>query len=127
MNTDDLTIGEAKQLANMFVEKKPSNLLNDVIGKYVIVRSRNEGINAGVVKAADETGVILTEARRFWYHKPKDISLSWYEGVASSGLGIGSKISGVVSEKILIEDYSITICTTIAELSIREFKTNGQN
>ena len=126
MNIDDLTYGELKQIANLF-NKSESSLLSDVIGKYVIVRSRNEGVNAGVVKAADETGIILADARRIWYHKPKDKKLSWYEGVAMSGLSDDSKISGVVTEKIICEDYSITVCSAAAELSIRELKANGQN
>jgi len=126
MNIDDLTIGEAKQLANMFSKSESSNLLSNVVGKYVIVRSRNEGINAGVVKAADETGVILTEARRIWYHKPKDKKLSWYEGVAKTGLSSDSKVSGSVDEKVIIESYSITFCTKEAETSIREIAAHEQ-
>ena len=122
-----MTYGDLKKIASLFNKTECSNLLNDIVGKYVIVRSRNEGINAGVVKAADETGIILTEARRIWYHKPKDKSLSWYEGVAESGLSSNSKISGEVGEKIIVEDYSITVCTSVAESSIRELKTNGQN
>jgi len=129
MNIDELTIGEAKQLANLFGQQQAvkSTLFNDVIGKYVIVRSRNEGINAGYVKQADDTGVILTDARRIYYHKPLDLKMSWYEGVATSGLGGNSKISNAVSEKIIIEDYSITVCTDIAKKSIQEYKTNEQN
>ena len=126
MNLDDLTIGEAKQLANMFNKSESSNILSDVIGKYVIVRSRNEGINAGVVKAADETGIILTEARRIWYHKPKNKKLSWYEGVAKTGLSSDSKVSGSVDEKAIIESYSITFCTKEAEASIREISAHEQ-
>lgn len=126
MNINDLTIGEAKQLANMFSKTESSNILSDVVGKYVIVRSRNEGINAGVVKAADETGVILTEARRIWYHKPKDKKLSWYEGVAKTGLSSDSKVSGSVEQKAIIENYSITFCSKEAETSIREITTHEQ-
>lgn len=79
-----------------------------MIGKHVIVRSRNEGINAGTVELADNTGVILRNCRRIWYHKPKDSKLSWYEGVALSGLNSSSKVSGTVDRKAIIEDYSMT-------------------
>ena len=127
VNIDEMTYGELKQIANLFNKSESSNLLNDAVGKYVIVRSKNEGINAGVVKAADETGIILSDARRIWYHKPKDKKLSWYEGVAESGLSSDSKVSGVVSEKTIIEDYSITRCSAISELSIRDIKANEQN
>lgn len=128
MNIDDLTYGELKQIAGMFsARNNKSNLLSEMIGKYVIVRSRNEGINAGFVKAADETGVLLRQARRIWYHKPKDSSVSWYEGVALTGLSSESKISCQVEEKAIIEDYSISICTDVARASIIEMKAHEQN
>lgn len=37
-----------------------------MIGKNVIVRSRNEGINIGTVIVADNTGVELKNCRRLW-------------------------------------------------------------
>jgi len=47
MNLDDLTLGQAKDLANLFngnnltPKVSSSNILKDAIGKYVIVRTRN--------------------------------------------------------------------------------------
>lgn len=79
-------------------------LASRMIGKKVLVRSYNEGINAGVVVLADETGVELKDARRIYYHRPKDKSLSWYEGVAVSGLSDSSKVSGTVEKKSLSKD-----------------------
>lgn len=122
MNIDDLTLGQAKELANMFGNQSQSSqsvILNDSIGKYVIVRTRNEGINCGKVVQADDTGVVIEDARRIYYHKPKDKNVSWYEGVSESGLSSDSKISGTVSKKYIIEDYSLTICTEEAEKSLR--------
>lgn len=98
-----------------------------MIGKNVIVRSRNEGINAGTVVIADETGVELKNCRRIWYHKPKDKALSWYEGVAVTGLSNDSKVSGTVTQKIIIEDYSMTECTDEAFESIMEKTPNEQS
>ncbi len=97
-----------------------------MIGKFVIVRSRNEGINAGTVVLADSTGVELRDCRRIYYHRPKDKAISWYEGVAVSGLDKSSKISGTVSAKVILEDYSMTICSDKAEKSIMEMKPNAQ-
>lgn len=127
MNVDDLTIGEAKRLASMFQATAPAthNLTSAAIGKYVIVRTRNEGLNCGVLMAADETGCVLNDARRIWYSKPKDSKLSWYEGVAESGLASGSKISGKVEAKYIIEDYSITLCSAKGEKSLIEAKAHG--
>ena len=98
-----------------------------MIGKFVIVRTRNEGINAGTVVVADETGVELKNCRRIYYHKPKDKSLSWYEGVAASGLSSDSKVSGTVKSKVIIEDYSMTLCCKESEKSIMEMKPNVQS
>ena len=122
MNVNDLTIGQGKELAVMFGSGQPKNsILKDAIGKYVIVRTRNEGVNCGVVVMADATGVVIDEARRIYYHKPKDNKLSWYEGVAETGLHAASKISGTVSRKYIIEDYSLTICSKEAEQSLRNY------
>jgi len=97
-----------------------------MIGKFVIVRSRSEGINAGTVVLADETGVELKNARRIWYHKPQDKAVSWYEGVAKTGLDSSSKVSCTVATKIIVEDYSMTICTKESEKSIMELTPNAQ-
>ncbi len=99
-------------------------LAASMIGKKVLVRSRMEGVNAGIVKLADETGVVITEARRLWKHRPKDSSLSWYEGVAVSGLHKDSIVSGTVPEKVIIENYSMTLCSDEAFTSIMEQKPN---
>jgi hypothetical protein len=118
MNINELTIGEAKELACLFGQSKCSSIMKSQIGKYVIVRSRNEGINAGILAEADETGCVLNEARRIWYHKPKDKKTAWYEGVAVSGLDSSSKVSCPVEAKIIVEDYSIILCTNEAKKSI---------
>ena len=96
------------------------------IGQYVICRSRNEGVNAGKVIALDETGVILEDARRLYYHKPVNKNGSWYEGVAKFGIDSYSKVA-VAIEKVISEDYSLTVCTSDAEKSIRGAKDHEQN
>ena len=129
INIDNLTIAEAREIAAMFAQvaaPKASRITDDLIGKYVIVRSRNEGVNAGYVEAADETGIVLRNARRLWYHKPADASESWYEGVANSGLSPDSKISATVAIKAIIEDYSVTICTKKARASIEGASSHAQ-
>ena len=90
--------------------------------KAVIVRTKNEGVNCGKVIQADDTGVVIEDARRLYYHKPKDENVSWYEGVAETGLSSDSKISGVVSLKYIIEDYSLTVCSKEAEENLRNYE-----
>jgi len=105
-------------------DNQSDSLYDSVIGKYVIVRSRNEGLNAGFLKKADHTGCVLSQAQRLYRPISKDKSLSWYEGVAQTGLADESKVSGAVEEKVIVEDYSITICSEQAKKSIQGFTPN---
>ena len=130
IDINDLTLGQLKEifsLSGVATTDKKESITDSMIGRYVIVRSRNEGINAGFLKAADETGCIITEARRIWYHKPADSKTAWYEGVAQSGLSDDSKVSYPCESKAIIEDYSITLCTDVAMKSIRGFKSHESN
>lgn len=103
-----------------------SALNNSLIGKYAIVRSRNEGINAGYIEAYDSTAIVLSQARRIWHHKPADKKLSWYEGVAVSGVSDDSNLSCPVVKKVIVEDYSITLCTPKAIESIEGAAIHAQ-
>lgn len=128
MNIDDLTIGQARNIAATFGgTKAASSPSQRLVGKYAIIRSRNEGINAGTIAAADETGVVLSGARRLWHHKPRVVSESWYEGVANHGLSDDSRVSAAVIEKVIIEDYSATLCTDIAKQSIEAAVAHAQS
>ncbi len=128
MNIDSLTIGEVKQLSSLLNTNSAvsSDLYQDFIGKYVICRTRNEGVNAGRVVRLDETGVVLENSRRLYYHIPLNKKVSWYEGVAQSGLSEKSKVGAAVT-KIIVEDYSLTLCTKTAEKSISKAKDNEQS
>ncbi len=105
-------------------QESGSSLYDHLIGKYVIVRSYSEGLNAGYLEKADHTGCVLKNAQRLHTPISKDRSLSWYEGVAASGLADDSRISGVVSSKVIVEGYSITECTDVAKNSIEGFTPN---
>ena len=125
MNLDEMTIGQFKEFSSLFnMDKKTTNIANHLIGKYVIIRSRNEGLNAGVLSAIDETGCILKEARRLWYHKPAKEGSSWYEGCTNHGLDSSSKVSEPVPEKVIIEDFSIITCSDVAQKSIVGMKSH---
>ena len=132
MKPETMMIDEVKYVREDAVKQEVVNFTGEetvasrMIGKKVIVRSRNEGINAGIVVVADQSGVELKSCRRIWYHRPKDKSLSWYEGVAISGVDDSSKVSGTVTTKTIIEDYSMTELSEEAFNSIMELVPNAQ-
>lgn len=124
MDISNITLAQLASIAAAFSgeaknENAPESIASDCINKYVIVRSRNEGINFGLLVRADETGCVIDYAQRLYYHKPKDSKTAWYEGVAETGLHSDSKISGQVSRKYIVEDYSLTICSEAAVKSIK--------
>ena len=133
IDINELTLGQAKEVTKLLGSQftgqgSSSSLTKRYIGKYVIIRSRVEGINCGVVVDADHTGVILKDARRLHYHAPKDKRQSWYEGVANTGLSESSRISPTVEEeKAIVEDYSITVCTPKAEEILRNHPSHEQS
>lgn len=109
MMIDDVKYVRADSIKNEVVNfTGEQTVASRMIGKNVIVRSRNEGINVGTVVVADQTGVELKNCRRLWYHRPADVNMSWYEGVAMSGISSDSKVSPTVESKIIIEEYSMT-------------------
>jgi len=118
------SIQEKTEIVNFTGEE---TVATRAIGKKVIVRSCNEGINAGIVVLADESGVELKNCRRLKYHAPKDKKLSWYEGIAQSGISSDSIVSGTTDKKIIIEKYSMTFLTDEAFKSIMELKPNEQS
>ena len=131
IDINELTIGQIREIAAAFPAlfsktETAGSIYASMIGQYVIVRSRNEGVNAGYVEQADETGVVLRDARRLWYHKPAIESESWYEGVANHGLAPGCKISAAVARKVIVEDYSLTKCSDKARRNIMEYKAHAQ-
>lgn len=128
MDINDMTIRQAKELTAIFGGNSADvrTVAHTMVGKYAIIRSRNEGINAGLILAADHTGVVLGNARRLWHHRPKVTTESWYEGVANHGLSSDSRVSGVATQKAIIEDYSVTVCSDEARQSIEAAVAHAQ-
>ncbi|AMK19363.1 DUF6948 domain-containing protein [Sphingobium sp. MI1205] len=87
------------------------------VGKYVIVRCRDAGVHAGVLKSRGERACELTDARRLWYWKPAN-KAAFLSGVATEGLHGDSKIGAPV-DIVLTENCEIIACTETAEQSIR--------
>lgn len=130
MNINDLTLGQVKELVTFFNGKTEAStkasISDHMIGRWVLIRSCNEGLNFGKLVAADETGCVIADARRVWGHKPADNKTAWYEGVATTGLHADSKVSCPVPTKVIVEDYSITECTQIAIDSFARHPSHAQ-
>lgn len=84
MTIDNLTIGEAKELAAMFAGQAQSPALkNPFIGQRVLVRTYSAGVHIGTLVAASETECHLTDALRLWRWEGGGLSLS---AVAENGI-----------------------------------------
>ena len=90
MNLNDLTIGQAKELASMFGASTAIAPAHPFTGKYVIARCYAAGVHAGEVVSVDGENVILKDSRRLWSWKAADgRALS---GVAQHGITNESKL-----------------------------------
>jgi len=113
MNLDDLTIGEAKKLAELFAPG--SNYIvagigcNAMIGKKCIFRSYASGVHYGELAEKDGKEVIIKNARRLWYWKTTNKGISLSE-VALAGLAKDSKVCAPV-DAIWLEAIEIIPCT----------------
>lgn len=87
------------------------------IGQYVIVRCRDAGVHAGVLKSRGDRQCELTESRRLWYWKPAN-KAAFLSGVAEQGLHADSKV-GTPVDILLTENCEIIACTEAAQASIR--------
>jgi hypothetical protein len=88
------------------------------VGKYVIVRCRDAGVHAGVLKSRNDRQCELTESRRLWFWKVADKG-AFLSGVATHGLDKSSKVGEPV-DIVLTENCELIACNDVAEQSIRE-------
>lgn len=94
MNINELTIGQAKELASLFQTTNKTTAPHPFIGMYVIARCYSAGVHAGEVVSVDNENVVLKDSRRLWSWKANDgVALS---GLAQHGLNGGDcKIDSV--------------------------------
>lgn len=122
MNIDNLTIGEAKQLAAMFgtspAAPASAPVGSELIGQKVIVRAYRAGVLFGTLAAIDGQNVKLTSARRLWYWQvagKKGIAL---EDVAKHGVSKESKITATVETAVIVDAGEIMSVTDEAAKTI---------
>jgi hypothetical protein len=99
MNTDELTIGQVKELVALMNCSKPSAKeakSHPFVGKYVIARCYSAGVHAGTGVSVDGDTCILKDSRRLWSWSAQDgVALS---GVAQNGVKKGGKIDSLNPE-----------------------------
>lgn len=124
MNINELTIGEAKELAALFSGSNQLQKINSgLVGKYVIVRCRDAGVHAGFLESHSGRECVLLNARRLWYWKPGN-KQKFLSGVAIAGLSDESKVGAPVSRILLTENCEIIEVESDAVKSIRDAKVD---
>ena len=126
IDINSLTIGQARELAQMFAAAMPQvqpapAINNGMIGKFVVVRCRDAGVHAGILEAYNGRECVMSEARRLWYWKPAN-GAAFLSGVAVEGLHESSKVGAPIRVH-LTENCEIIECSERAALSIKEAKT----
>ena len=77
MNINDLTIGQAKELAAIFGSTAAPTFTTPHVGKRCIVRTYASGVFCGTIVAHVDRMVEIADCRRLWSWKASDgISLS---------------------------------------------------
>lgn len=118
MDINDLTIGQAKELAGMFGGTQPASTLNSMLGQQVIVRTYSAGNWFGTLAEKAGNEVILSDARRMWkWRAAQSISLS-----ACALYGVIAKDSKIVAPvpSVWLEAIEIIPCSPLAITSIED-------
>ena len=84
MDINNMTIGQAREIAQMFGQVTKPDSGNPLIGQKIILRTYASGVHFGELVQQDGQRVVLKNARRLWKWKAKKgLALS---AVAQHGL-----------------------------------------
>ena len=120
MSIDNLTLGQLKEISDLFSNRRISAKPHPFIGKYVIARCGAAGVHAGTLVSAEGDSVILSGSRRLWHFKAAGgVALS---GVANFGIKSGSKLDSPNEEIALFGVCELIPATTVAKELINVFK-----
>ena len=92
------------------------------IGKYVVVRTRDAGVHAGILKSRNGRECELTEARRLWFWKVAEKG-AFLSGVATLGLDHKASKVGAPIDMLLTENCEIIATSEKAAQSIAQAPT----
>lgn len=113
MNIDDLTIGQAKQLAGIFGTTEARSQ-SPHIGKKCIIRTYASGVHFGRLEAQNGREVELSQARRIWRFDVKEHGVSLSEVAVFGPTCSRTKICCVVPEMTVLDALEIIPCTPAA-------------
>jgi hypothetical protein len=117
MNIEELTIGQARELARIFGggSVAPPQPQHPATGKYVIVRAYAAGVHAGIMVGMVGNSIHLRESRRIWNWTAGALSCS---ELAMTGPKSG-KFSVQVPDQFVLDPIEIIPTTPEAEKCIR--------
>lgn len=96
-------------------------MINEMIGKKVIVRGDRSGVFFGTLSDKQEQTVVLTKCRRLWYWDgAASISQLAVDGTAKPG---NCKFTVTVGEIVIMDAIEIIPCTDKAIASIEGVRT----
>lgn len=86
MNINDLTIGQAKELASLLGGQNTPKPMHPMVGRRCLIRTYSAGVHIGDVVSVDGMEVQLKNAIRLWKWEGGGLSLS---AVANNGIKKG--------------------------------------
>lgn len=129
MDINELTIGQAKELATLFKNQRPepSSIGKYAVGKKCIIRTYAAGVFFGEVAEREGQELVLKNARRIWSWSgnfPSDGSRAFtLSAVAQDGIKSG-KLSRVEPEKLVLQVIEISPCSDKAIKQLEEAKAH---
>ena len=116
MNLDELTLGQIKELREMFGSQVSAPKIKSFVGEKCIIRTYSAGVWFGEVDEKQGNEVVLKNARRMHYWQAKQsISLS---SVAVSGINQDKSNICVAVSRVWLEAIEIIPCTDKSIASI---------
>lgn len=86
MNINDLTIGQAKELASLFTGSTPQSSIHPMLNRRCLLRTYSAGVHIGdVVSVTGGTEVLLKNAIRLWKWEGGGLSLSSVANIGIKG------------------------------------------
>lgn len=117
MTIDDITIRDAKRIAQIFGGQ--SEQKSPHIGKNVIVRGYGSGVHFGELVSKSGREVELRQSRRLWRWDAKETGISLSEVANHGGADGRQKFCEVLESISILDAIEIIPCTEQAVASIR--------